>query len=399
MRTVAGYLTLVRALLPAAALLMGATLQMAQPSRVKAAGESLTARVDGYLKPLTTAFYFSGNVLIARRNTVLVRRTYGWADQNARIHNVLVSRFRLAGVTQQFTAMAMLMLQERGQLSLQDALCRYLPDCPQTWAGITLDQLLSERSGIFDPSTEDSNFIAGPAGTVDGQIAQAASHPLNFAPGTAHRACSVGYALLGRVIERVSGQSFGGFLRGNILSPLGMSNSGVLEAGGSVPNLSVAFDAYDLAPRTTMDDSWSGAGGAMYSTVDDLYRWDRALVAGSLVSLASSDAMFPTGDEAATRDGYGWTQATMGGRRALWHTGNLLGVQTINLLLPDDGVTVVVLDNQNQTSVDEIASHLVNLIFTPGARGQHGPGAVRPLSPYRVPSGREDSSHARLARG
>jgi CubicO group peptidase (beta-lactamase class C family) len=265
-------------------------------------------KADTYLSKLTKARLFSGSVLIARNGKVLVRKGYGEADRKKHLANTAQTKFRIGSLTKQFTAMAILILQARGKLNVQDRICTYLADCPTTWQQITLHHLLTHTSGIPDfASFPDFKITQGLPSSPTQTIARFKNKPLDFQPGKKFSYSSSGYILLGAIIERTSGATYEAFLRDNIFAPLQMVNSGYDHNNG---DLAVGYRDQTSVPADFMDTTIGYATGGLYSTVEDLYRWDQALYTDKLIPKNLRDMMFTpfvlTSDRSGLHYGYGW---------------------------------------------------------------------------------------------
>src|SRR5688572_19591256 len=171
---------------------------------------------------------FMGTALVAKDTEVLFDRSFGWANLEWDIANSPTTKFRIGSVTKQFTAAAILLLEERGKLTLEDRISKHVPDAPAAWQDITVFHLLTHTSGI--PSFtgfKDYNTIKLSPSTAEKRVAQMRDHPLEFTPGEKFTYSNSGYLLLGYIIERVSGQSYEAFLNENIFTRLGMGDTGV----------------------------------------------------------------------------------------------------------------------------------------------------------------------------
>src|SRR5579863_2549516 len=215
---------------------------------------SNAASLDSYLSHLAATCVLSGSVLV-EQNGMLFSKGYGLADVDAQIPNTPQTRFRIGSITKQFTAIAILMLQDRGKLHVQDHICRYIPACPSDWQPITIAQLLTHTSGIPD-YTNFPDFVATwtQPTTPEALIARFKDAPLDFPPGSVFRYSSSGYVLLGYIIERVSGESYATFLRENIFVPLKMNNSGYDTTYPALPRHATGYyadrskpDPYDMS--------------------------------------------------------------------------------------------------------------------------------------------------------
>ncbi len=331
------------------------------------------AQIDSYLTQLMRKGVLSGSVLVAH-NGMVFEKGYDVADKDAHIPNTPQTRFRLGSVSKQFTAMAILILREHGRLRVQDRMCLYISACPQDWQAITIEQLLTHTSGIPD-YTNFADFAVTwtqPV-TVDQLIARFKDKPLDFSPGSVFRYSSSGYVLLGAIIEHISKMSYAAFLQQYIFDPLAMRNTGYDTRYPSLPQHATGYysgyvkpDAYDMSVLY--------AAGALYSTVEDLYIWDQALLAHKLVSQQSLDAMFalhvpcPSSgsggclQHADVGYGYGWFVAQEPQGRLIYHIGRIDGFLSYNGFYPATGVVVVVLSNLESTNVLQIGDTLATMV-------------------------------------
>jgi CubicO group peptidase (beta-lactamase class C family) len=291
---------------------------------------------------------FSGAVLIAQDDQILLNKGYGYADRNRMTLNTPQARFPIGSVTKQFTAMAILMLQAEGKLNLQDPVCEYIADCPAAWREVTLYHLLTNSSGIpdfFVPCFSNSQDF-------EEAITEAVGQPLQFQPGEQYSYSNVGYHLLGEVIEQVSGQPYGEFLQRAIFTPLGMKDTGFEDEGYQTVGYVNAF-----LRACPFELSALGSEGGLYSTVEDMYRWDQALYTDQLIAQALLDEMFTAhvrmpdkflGGELGY--GYGWAVGQQFGRRMVMHGGLIYGFTSVIVRYPDDRLAVIILSNQQNYS-------------------------------------------------
>lgn len=326
--------------------------------------QELAARVDEYLNALVKQNRFSGAVLLARDGRVLLSKGYGMANLEAEVPNTPQTKFRLGSVTKQFTAMAILILQEKGKLSVQDSVCKYLDSCPQSWNPITIHNLLTHTSGIPNlTSFQDFRRVKMFPTTALEAIATFKDKPLEFAPGERFNYSNSGYILLGHIIERASGKPYADFLRENIFQPLGMKNTDYDVNSAIIKNRA---SGYTRGPGGIMNADYINmtipfAAGGLYSTVEDLYLWDRALYTEKLVSKKSLEAM-----NTPFKDGYGYGVGVNEsfGLKNIAHGGGIEGFSTfLSRFINDDG-TVVVLSNIDGTNTGGIAKRLGGLLFS-----------------------------------
>lgn len=317
-------------------------------------------QIDGYLNDLTNKSWFQGQVLVARGGQVLLSKGYGYADHETGALNSPRTPTRLASLTKQFTAMAVMILQAQGRLSVADPICIYLNPCPPAWQPLTIRHLLTHSGGLpnYTDFADFDERMATP--TTPGElVARFRDLPLNFVPGTAYSYGNSGYTLLGLIVERASGQSYEEFLRQQIFEPLAMTNSGVDHNAGTI-----TFGASSYTRPTNkapfLDTSTLFASGNLYATVEDLYRWDQALYGEQLVpGLLLAEIFSPgLGDY-----GYGWWITNHKDRRLVSHQGNISGVSTFIARYPDQQVTVIVLSNLQGANAAGIASHIAEMVL------------------------------------
>jgi CubicO group peptidase (beta-lactamase class C family) len=316
----------------------------------------------------------SGSVLVAH-NGMVFAKGYGLADKETRIPNTPQTRFRLGSVTKQFTAMAILLLQDQGRLRVQDPICRSIPACPTDWLPITIEQLLTHTSGIPDYTNfPDFAVTWTHAVTVEELIARFKDRPLDFTPGSRFRYSSSGYVLLGSIIEHVSGESYAAFLQTHIFAPLQMHNTGYDTTSPALPQHATGYYQGYVRPAL-YDMSVLYAAGALYSTVEDLALWDQALVQHRLISAQSLAAMFsvhvpcpPSGSpggcllSADQGYGYGWFIAAEPQGKLIYHVGHIDGFLSYNGFYAGKNLAVVVLSNLETTDVLSIGRRLAAMV-------------------------------------
>ncbi|WP_414541464.1 serine hydrolase domain-containing protein [Nostoc sp. CCY0012] len=315
-------------------------------------------KADTYLSKLTKARLFSGSVLIARNGKVLVRKGYGEADRKKHLVNTAQTKFRLGSLTKQFTAMATLILQAQGKLNVRDPICTYLADCPTRWQKITLHHLLTHTSGIPDfAGFPDYQTTQGSPSSPTQTIARFKDKPLDFQPGEKFSYSNSGYVVLGAIIEQASGKRYETFLQENIFVPLQMVNSGYDHNNG---DLAIGYqNQTNLADFIDMSIPY--AAGGLYSTVEDLYRWDRALYTEKLISKSLRDKMFTA--FGGFGYGYGWGIGKEGDRPVANHTGGVKGFSSYIARYPNDKVVIIVLGNREDVNSGDIGVQLAKIVF------------------------------------
>jgi CubicO group peptidase (beta-lactamase class C family) len=325
-----------------------------------------TSRIDKLLTLHTDRETFIGAVLVARNGEILLSQGYGWADRDNHIANTPQTRYRLGSITKQFTAMAILILQTQGKLNVQEPICTYIAECPDSWQDITIHHLLSHTSGITDLTEfpDFDTFKASPS-TPEQTIALFKDRALDFEPGERWSYSNSGYILLGYIIEQVSGQSYELFLQKNIFDPLQMTDTGYDHNDSSLATGYTGIGSHWEKPEY-IDMTLPYAAGGLYSTVEDLYRWDQALYTEQLVSQASLDLMFTSHAKMTMNGlgyGYGWFVGKMNNHQAISHGGGIDGFITEIRRYLDDKVTIIILSNRQTTNVPQIADEIASVVF------------------------------------
>ncbi|HZB45555.1 MAG TPA: serine hydrolase [Pyrinomonadaceae bacterium] len=310
----------------------------------------LAARLDRRLGEMMAQRRFSGAVLVARAGKVILKKGYGMANHEFDIPNTPRTKFRLGSLTKQFTAAAVMLLEERGRLSVQDSVCKHVENCPAAWQPVTLHHLLTHSSGVptFTGTPEYRSWKRQPT-TVAETLKLFRERPLEFTPGERFNYSNSGYVLLGHVVEKASGKSYEDFLRENIFAPLGMKDTGYDRAEQVLKNRASGyfFDGDRVANAPYIDMSVPHAAGALYSTVEDLYLWDQALHGGKLLSRKSLDAMTTPLHQ---QYGYGLSVGKQFGLRRVAHGGAIEGFNTFMAHYPEENATVIVLMNLERLS-------------------------------------------------
>ncbi|MBV8894958.1 MAG: serine hydrolase [Acidobacteriaceae bacterium] len=333
-----------------------------------------TARMDQIVQSYVTDKKFMGTVLVAR-DKVLFSKGYGMANLEWNIPNAPDVKFRLGSITKQFTAASILLLEERGKLSTNDPVKKYMPDAPATWDKITIYHLLTHTSGIpsFTGLPAYSSLEAF-AITPEKLVALFRDKPLEFQPGEKWNYSNSGYALLGYLIEKISGQSYPQFLQENILTPLGMKDSGYDSNTAIIARRASGYTAASGGIENSgfINMTVPFSAGALYSTTEDLLRWEQGLFGGKILSPAELQKM-----TTPFKNNYacGLFVSERKGKKLIQHGGGIEGFNTSLAYYPDDKLTVIALANLNGSAPDEITAELGDVV--------HG-------EPVRLPSERKE---------
>ena len=285
--------------------------------------QDTATKVDEYLTTKTRSQLFTGSVLVTRDGRNILRKGYGFANLEHRVLNTPETKFRLGSITKQFTAMAIMILQEQGKLSVQDTIAKHLPDAPASWQPITIHQLLTHTSGLMHswdlPGFEQTQMVPS---TPDQTLARFKDKPLLSKPGEKFHYSGLGYFILAKMIEKISGIPYGTFLRQQIFDPLKMNDTGEDRQAPILAHRASGYirDGERLENASPIDMPLLTGGGNLYSTIDDLSKWDQALNAGLLLSKASYRMMYTPFKE---NYAYGWfvrtertvKESSIGGQR------------------------------------------------------------------------------------
>jgi CubicO group peptidase (beta-lactamase class C family) len=300
-------------------------------SATKRRQPALDRTIDAYFQPYVANSDFSGSVLIARGEKILLEKSYGKADYELKAPFTAESRFHIASITKTFTAAAIEILAERGALSYEDHLSKWAPSFPSADA-ITVRHLLLHQSGVGNPEDSTERTRVPLQSVVDAL----GTKPLQFGPGTSSRYSNGGYLLLAFVVEQVSGTSWEDFLTKEIFKPLQLTSIRSDAAGAIITNRVNGYaPGPGQPPLVNVDSNMSGAigGGSLLASARDLYRWGRAVRNETLVKRTKLE--YP----------HGWGVRKYFGRNAIEQSGVSPGFTSYLAVYPDDDLYVVVLSN------------------------------------------------------
>ena len=303
--------------------------------------------------------------LVAKDGKVIARGARGMADLEKQEKLTPEHVFRIGSITKQFTAVAILQLVEAGKLKLADPISKYVEGTPATWNKITVQHLLDHSSGIksytgmeaFDTATQQKRVSTA-------QLLEFfKNEPLEFEPGTKWNYNNSGYVLLGMILEKVSGRTYGEYVEEEIFKKLGMRNSSYGRDDVKVDRHATGYmkagEKWEVAAPLSM--TWPYSAGALLSTVDDLHTWNTAVMSGKLIGKdllqkAHTELVLPNGD--STRYGFGWSLSRLQGSRTIEHGGGINGFVTNAIYLPDEDLYAVVLTNQEADLADDLSARL-----------------------------------------
>lgn len=290
-------------------------------------------------------------VLVARKGNVIFKKAYGMADLESRTPATTTSVFRIASLTKQYTAVAILQLVEKGRLSLNDDIHKHLPDYPPTAHPITIENLLTHTSGIRNVTDMKFPEIMRWKNSTPAEIIDVfKNEPLKFEPGTEFRYSNSGYILLGHMLEKITGKSYEAYVKENIFKPLGMQHAYYDHAEQVVPNRARGYSeqtgAITNAPFFNM--TFPYAAGGLMMTVEDMFAWHVGLRRYTILKKETLDKAFvpytlKNGNKVTY--GYGWGLGEVAGSKGQMHSGGVDGFTSFQIYLPTEDVYVVMFCN------------------------------------------------------
>jgi CubicO group peptidase (beta-lactamase class C family) len=300
-----------------------------------------------YMQAQVDVNHFSGTVLVTKNGAVLLKKSYGLADREWDIRNTIDTKFQLASVTKQFTAAAILLLVEKGKVSLNDRLSKFFPDYPKA-DSVTIHMLLSHSSGLAMGFKELALSTISP----DSAYSEIKKMPYEFSPGTQSAYSNIGYYLLGRIIEKVSGEKYAFFLKENIFEKAGMKHTGVSNNDSIVSKKAKIYCRTENGFIHNPYINWGFNIGhdGVYSTVEDLALWDNALYGTTILSEETKKQMFTSHNDQNWGYGFMINPFYNHGHQLIAHDGGFLGTMTSFNRFTDDKLFVTVLSNNESQS-------------------------------------------------
>jgi CubicO group peptidase (beta-lactamase class C family) len=309
---------------------------------------------------------FQGVLVVSRANKTVVEAGYGWADHREGRPITPQTTFQIASVSKQFTAAAILLLQEQGALSIHDPLSRWLPEFPAQWHSITAHHLLTHTSGLGHWEDFPQLSLYHPMARAE-LLATFQQAPLKFAPGTAWAYSSPGYVLLAHLVERIADEPYARFIQRRVFDPLAMTRSSVGTRSSHPEQQAVGYAGKKELPSFELDTVGIGAGD-VWTTAGDLATWNHALrLPDRLLTKASLDVMFTSHSSVpeaviempGVSYGYAWFLAKFGGQHVCFHGGDNSGFGALSLLVPAQALTIILLTNDEQLQLWDLGQTLL----------------------------------------
>lgn len=316
--------------------------------------------IDTYMRQMIKLKDFSGAVFIAQEDKVIYKKAFGFANKEWNIPNTVHTKFRIGSNTKQMTAAAILQLAEKGFLSLDDKLTKYFPDYPRG-DSVTITMLLNHTSGIRNYNgTKNFSFLRVLPYSRDSVVALFKDAPYEFAPGTRWAYNNSAYFLLGYIIEKLTGQSYSSYME-TLFTNAGMRNSGVDKPDSILKYRASGYEnkrtGWKNATYVSMEFPFSA--GAMYSTAEDMYLWNKALHGGKTISRQNLSLMTtPT----LNYYGFGVRIDSFYNHKRIGHGGGIPGFESINAWFPEERLCIVLLSN-NESDVMAMAEDIEALLF------------------------------------
>ena len=339
------------------------------------AAAGVKENLDNYLQATTELGRFSGAILVAKGNQIILRKGFGFADVERRIPYSVTTRHKIGSISKMFTAMAVLKLRESKKLNLKDPICRYIENCPGAWKPVRISNLLRHNSGIADLESkwgrEKYQAFTGQPKLSEKLLKAVKLLPLEFAPGTKFQYSNTGYVVLAKIVARVSATEFTKFVTGKILGPAGMKSSGYIKMNQSSGNFARGYTHGNLGWKNTLAGFDLAAGhlqivpqtrftsvpgpGGLYSTIDDLYRWSKIMNGSNMVSRLLAKEVYDPKDNGY---GLGWFVRQRLGEMTYSHNGVLPGYLSMILKKPARDLTIILFSNLDRVRLSSIVNDL-----------------------------------------
>lgn len=326
--------------------------------------QTVSGKLDRYLEAAEKAGIFNGSVMIAKGGNVLIDKGYGYKNFQAKTSNDANTIFQIGSITKQFTSTIILKLAEQGKLSLTDKLSKYFPDFPNA-DKVTIENLLSHTSGIYNYTNDTSFMMHEVEKPFNRQMlfAMIKDKPLEFEPGSKFSYSNSGYLLLGYIIEKVTGKKYEQLVRTQIFGPLGMTHSGFDFTHLKNPDKATGYNEIKGGSATKspiVDSSVSFSAGAIFSTVNDLHKWDESLTTEKILKTSSiANAFTPR----QSKYGLGWGIDSFHGKRVIAHNGGINGFLSHNSIIPSDTVCITFLSNVETAQIGQITNDVMTIIY------------------------------------
>ncbi|MEM5567000.1 serine hydrolase [Psychroserpens sp. AS72] len=336
---------------------------------VSSFAQTLEQQLDSYIGEQFKSNAPAMSILVAKDGKAIYSKAFGDANLELDIKAAPKHVFEIGSITKQFTAVAILMLEEQGKLSVNDEITKFIPDYPTQGKTITVHHLLNHTSGIKSYTNMPSFMeLARTDMTPTELIDKFKNEPMEFDPGTQFNYNNSGYILLGQIIEVVSGQTYADFIQTHIFDKVGMTNSYYGSMINLIPNRASGYSQTETGYRNAdyLSLTLPYAAGSIMSTTDDLLKWQNAINANTLIKKSTLEkaingSTLSTGE--AIPYGYGWLKGDINGSRTVEHSGGIFGYSTNGIFLPEENVYVVGLSNCDCGNVGAITTNVAAMVI------------------------------------
>lgn len=335
--------------------------------------------VEQKIEELLTAYSkqnkLNGSVLVAQKGNIIYQKGFGYRNAETKTPNDVNSIFQIGSITKQMTAAVIMQLQQEGKLSVQDKLSKYFAGFANG-DKITIENLLTHTSGIYN-YTNDTVIMKNDVTrhySQEEMMKLFKSYPSDFEPGTKWNYSNSAYSILGYIIEKVEKKPYEKVVTERIFQPLGMVHSGFDFTDLSSPDKTKGYFSLNPqpVPAPIVDSTIAFSAGAVYTTVGDLYKWERGIYTNKILKPESWKSVFTP---YKNNYGYGWAIDTMYGRQITSHSGGIHGYSSHILRFPQDEVVVIAFDNSSSNALGAISKNVAAILFN---------------QPYKVPAERKE---------
>lgn len=319
-------------------------------------------KIQSYLNQQVGNKNFSGSVLVESKGRILINKGYGMANYELNVPNTTKTKFNIGSITKTFTATAIMQLVEKNKINLEDTIDKYIKDYPQG-NKIHISDLLSQKSGIPD-YTEFPGFMDATVRlyrTPEQIIDSFKNKSLEFKPGSKYKYSNSAYVILAYIIEKTTNQTYEEYLKENIFSPLDMNDTVIVDGKKLIQNKASGYSVNNkqITNCDMVDNSFEFGAGGIYSTVEDLYKWNKGIYSDKLLKKDSWHKMLTPYSEYY---GYGWITGSIEidnvKKKVIGHNGLTFGFSSVFFKYMDDDTVIIVLSNFENFRVGSLANQV-----------------------------------------
>jgi CubicO group peptidase (beta-lactamase class C family) len=331
--------------------------------------QTISEKINSILNDYNEKGLFNGSALVSKNGEIIYKEGFGYANFEWNTENNTDTKFKIGSCTKQFTAALIMILHEKGMLKLNNTISDFIPEYPsEKGAKITIHHLLSHTSGIpeYFSIPEMQNLIY--KNNIPSEfITNFWNLDLLFEPGTKLKYSNSGYFVLGKIIENITGKTYAEALQDEIFKPLEMRNTGVIDDNEVLNNKAYGYIKKDSSLKTAPYYNATGvySAGAIYSTVEDLFKWQQSLQSNSILTEKSLNKML---EPNFSRYGYGFgilkVSANQNKTITLFgHEGEFFGFRSLIHIIQEDNISIILLDNNQNTSLMKSATEVRKILY------------------------------------